>query len=88
MTSSPKTWGDQLQIGVIKNLTIERRPQQQPPPGALISQKLFKTFPTTSPFGVHFFMGVWSCSLEEKQQGERGEEVQGKKQAKTIRKNN
>ncbi len=88
MTSSPKTWGDQLQIGVIKNLTIERRPQQQQPPGDLISQTLFKTFPTTSPCGAHFFMGVWSFSLEEKQQGERDEEVQGKKQAKTIRKNN
>jgi len=47
-----------------------------------------KTLPTTSPFGAHFFISVGSFSLEEKQQGERDEEVQGEKQEKTIRKKN
>jgi hypothetical protein len=71
MTSSPKTWGDQLQIGVIKNLTIERRPQQQPPPGALISQKLFKLSPLLHhlecTFSWEFGLVVWKKNSKEKE---------------------
>ncbi len=51
----------------------------------LMCKRTTPIVPTTSPFGAHFFMCVGSFSLEEKQQGERDEEVQGEKQEKTIR---
>jgi hypothetical protein len=81
-------------MGVMKNLIIERRPQQQSP-GALISQTLFKTFPKReeelSPLLHHLertFSSVLGLFVWKKNSKEKDMRRARRETRKKTRKNN